>query len=309
MNTGNDPLITRRGFCVGTAGLALTPAWSGAAESGMHQRSIPSSDESLPVIGLGTSDVFDVGSGAAERAPLSEVLKILLDAGGKLLDTSPMYGRAEEVAGELIAPVRARPRMFIATKVWTRQGREAGLQQVETSMRLLNAPQLDLVQVHNLLDLDTQLASLRRLKDEQKIRYLGVTHYTVASQADLVSVLRREKLDFVQLNYSIVTRAAEQRLLPLAAERGVATLVNRPFEDGALFDRVRGKPLPSWAGEIGCQSWAQFFLKFIVSHPAVTCVIPATAKPHHMRDNVRAGTGPMPDAATRERMAQHVASL
>ncbi len=274
----------------------------------MRERPIPATGEKLPVIGLGTSNVFDVGSDSADRAPLREVLGLLIAAGGKLLDTSPMYGRAEEVAGDLSAAARARPRMFIATKVWTR-GREAGLQQIETSMRLLRAPQLDLVQVHNLLDLDTHLASLRRLKEQEKIRYLGITHYTIAAQDDLAAVIRREPLDFVQLNYSIATRDAEQRLLPLAAEREVATLINRPFEDGALFGRVRGKPLPPWAGEIGCETWAQFFLKFIVSHPAVTCVIPATAKPNHMRDNLAAGRGPMPDARMRERMAQHFASL
>ncbi len=303
--------LTRRGFCLGAAGLtglAITPAWAAGEESAMLQRAIPASGELLPVIGLGTSNVFDVGSDPDDRAPLQEVLGLLLGAGGKLLDTSPMYGRAEEVAGDLSAAARARPRMFIATKVWTR-GREAGLQQIETSMRLLRAPQLDLVQVHNLLDLDTHLASLRRLQEQEKVRYVGITHYTVASQDDLAAIIRREPLDFVQLNYSIATREAEQRLLPLAAERKVATLINRPFEDGALFGRVRGKPLPPWAGEIGCASWAQFFLKFIISHPAVTCVIPATAKPQHMRDNLAAGRGEMPDAKMRERMAQYVANL
>jgi len=307
-----EPQFTRRSFCraLGAAGTlaAATPAWARDAESDMHQRPIGSTSEPLPVIGLGTSNVFDVGSGPAERAPLAQVLEILLAAGGSVLDTSPMYGRSEEVAGDLIAKLQERPRMFLATKVWTR-GREAGLQQIETSMRLLKSPKLDLIQVHNLLDLDTHLATLRQLKEQQRVRYLGVTHYTVASHADLESVIRREQLDFVQFNYSIVTRDAEERLLPLAAERRVATLINRPFEDGALFARVRGKPLPPWAAEIDCTSWAQFFLKFIVSHPAVTCVIPATAKPDHVRDNVRGGQGKMPDHKMRERMAQHVASL
>lgn len=274
----------------------------------MHERPIPATGERLPVIGLGTSDVFDVGKSAAEREPLEEVLRIQLQAGGSLLDTSPMYGNSEEVAGDLIAKLQFHPKMFLATKVWTR-GREAGMQQIENSMRLLKSTRLDLIQVHNLLDLDVHLKTLRALKEQQRIRYVGITHYTVASQTDLAAVIEREPLDFVQLNYSIVTRNAEQRLLPLAAEKKVATLINRPFEDGALFGRVRGKPLPPWAAEIDCTSWAQFFLKFIVSHPAVTCVIPATAKPHHMSDNVKGGLGRLPDAKMREQMAKHVADL
>lgn len=274
----------------------------------MLKRRIPSSGEELPVIGLGTSGVFDVGGSTSERAPLMAVLKTLVGAGGSLLDTSPMYNRSEAVSGDLIAALELRERMFVATKVWTR-GKEEGLEQIATSMRLLKSPKLDLVQVHNLLDLNTQLANVRALKEQGKVRYSGITHYTVASHNDLAGVIQREPVDFVQLNYSIATRQAEQRLLPLATERQVAVLVNRPFEDGALFARVRGKPLPAWAAEIDCASWAQFFLKFIVSHPAVTCAIPATANPDHMADNVRAGHGRLPDDKMRERMAAHVASL
>ncbi len=303
---------SRRQFCqalsAGAAMAAWTPASQLQAETAMLKRKIPSTGEELPVIGLGTSGVFDVGGSSAERAPLTEVLKILTDTGGSLLDTSPMYNRAEAVSGDLVAAQDLRDRMFIATKVWTR-GKDAGLQQIETSMRLLKTAKLDLVQVHNLLDLQTQLTNVRDLKSAGKVRYTGITHYTVASHTDLESVIRSEPVDFVQLNYSIVTRQAEQRLLPLAAERKVAVLVNRPFEDGALFARVRGKPLPAWATEIDCESWAQFFLKFIVSHPAITCVIPATARPDHMADNVRAGLGKMPDDKMRERMAAHVAAL
>jgi aryl-alcohol dehydrogenase-like predicted oxidoreductase len=303
---------SRRAFCrsIGAAAalVAVAPARANSEDSGMISRAIPSTGERLPVVGLGTSGVFDVGRDPAGRAPLQDVLDILVGSGGSLLDTSPMYGRAEEVAGDLIAGQGLRRRMFLATKVWTR-GRAAGVEQIETSMRLLRSPTLDLVQVHNLVDLDTQLATLSEFKRQGRIRYLGVTHYTVASHADLERVMEREPLDFVQFNYSIGTRAAEARLLPLAAERKVAVLVNRPFEDGALFDRVRGRPLPPWAAEIDCDSWAQFFLKFILGHPAVTCVIPATAKPRHMRDNAAAGRGRMPDAAMRERMAQYVASL
>jgi diketogulonate reductase-like aldo/keto reductase len=302
----------RRTFCqaIGAAAAlaAVAPARGEIDPAGMLTRAIPSTGESLPVIGLGTSGVFDVGADPAERAPLQDVLDILVGSGGSLLDTSPMYGRAEEVAGDLIAAQQLRSRMFLATKVWTR-GREAGLEQIETSMKRLQSPRLDLVQVHNLVDLDTQLATLRQLKEQGRVRYLGVTHYTVASHDDLERVLKKEQLDFVQLNYSIGTRDAEARLLPLAAERKVAVLVNRPFEDGAIFSRVRGQALPAWAAEIDCESWAQFFLKFIVSHPSVTCVIPATAKPRHMRDNAAAGHGRMPDAQMRERMAKYLASL
>ena len=274
----------------------------------MLKRRIPSTAEELPVIGLGTSGVFDVGGGSSERAPLAEVLNILTSGGGALLDTSPMYGRAEAVAGDLIAAQNLRARMFVATKVWTR-GKDSGLQQIENSMRLLKVSKLDLVQVHNLLDLQTQLANVRELKQQGKVRYVGVTHYTAASHADLAELMRKEPLDFVQFNYSIATRDAEQLLLPLAVEHKVAVLINRPFEDGALFSRTRGKALPEWAAEIDCTSWSQFFLKFIVSHPAVTCVIPATANPVHMRDNIAAGHGRIPDGTMRERMAAYVASL
>jgi diketogulonate reductase-like aldo/keto reductase len=306
---------SRRDFCkavvVGAAGAAvaaLVPQTLPGAETAMLKRKIPSTGEELPVIGLGTSGVFDVGGGSTERAPLSEVLDILTSAGGTLLDTSPMYGRAEAVSGDLIASLSPRPRIFVATKVWTR-GKDAGLQQIENSMRLLKVSKLDLVQVHNLLDLPTQLENLRALKQQGKVRYIGITHYTVASHADLEDLIRKEPLDFVQFNYSIATREAEQRLLPLAAERKVATLINRPFEDGALFSRTRGKELPGWAADIDCTSWGQFFLKFIVSHPAVNCVIPATANPAHMHNNVAAGQGRLPDEKMRERMALYVANL
>lgn len=304
--------LSRREFCqaitTGAAVTALAPRSLIAAENAMLMRKIPSTGEELPVIGLGTSDVFDVGGGSSERAPLMEVLKILTESGGSVLDTSPMYNRAEAVSGDLMAALDVRIRMFVATKVWTR-GKDEGLAQIATSMRLLKSPKLDLVQVHNLLDLGTQLANVRALKDQGKVRYIGITHYTVGSHTELESAIRREPLDFVQFNYSIVTRQAEQRLLPAAAERKVAVLINRPFEDGALFDRVRGKLLPDWAADIDCASWGNIFLKFIISHPAVTCVIPATSKPQHMMANVRAGQGRMPDAEMRERMAQHVANL
>ena len=303
--------FTRRRFCQAVAACAAIPGLAAAGTStvnSMLTRRIPSSGELLPVIGLGTSDVFDVGTDEAARAPLAQVLKILLEAGGSLLDTSPMYGRAEGVSGELVAAAGARARMFLATKVWT-TGKAEGLRQIEDSMRLLKTGVLDLVQVHNLVDLATQLANVRALKEAGKLRYTGITHYTVAAHAELERVIGREALDFVQFNYSIVTRDAEQRLLPLAAERKVAVLVNRPYEDGALFARVRGKPLPEWAAEFGCTSWGQFFLKFIVSHPAVSCVIPATSNPRHMLDNAAAGHGRLPEQPMREKMAAYFAAL
>lgn len=264
-------------------------------------RTIPSSRETLPVIGLGTWQTFDVGGGA-ERAPLRQVLQRFVALGGRVVDSSPMYGRAEAVVGELAEALGLRDRLFLATKVWT-SGREAGLAQMEESRRRFRTPRLDLLQVHNLVDWRTHLATLRDWQRAGRIRYTGVTHYTASAHDDLEQVLRSEPLDFVQLNYSLVEREAERRLLPLAAERGVAVLVNRPFAEGALFRRVRGQALPSWAAELGCASWAQLFLKWIVAHPAVTCVLPATRRPEHLEDNMQAGLGPLPDAAQRERIA------
>lgn len=302
----NQVRCTRRILCqslaAGAAAAASGVPLFARAESTMLRRSIPATGEALPVIGLGTSDVFDVGGGSAERAPLAEVLRALVDGGGSLLDTSPMYGRAEAVVGELAEALGLRDRLFLATKVWT-SGREAGLAQMEESRRRFRTPRLDLLQVHNLVDWRTHLATLRDWQRAGRIRYTGVTHYTASAHDDLEQVLRSEPLDFVQLNYSLVEREAERRLLPLAAERGVAVLVNRPFAEGALFRRVRGQALPSWAAELGCASWAQLFLKWIVAHPAVTCVLPATRRPEHLEDNMQAGQGPLPDAAQRERIA------
>jgi aryl-alcohol dehydrogenase-like predicted oxidoreductase len=265
------------------------------------QRRIPSSGEQLPIIGLGTSQTFEVGASAAEREPRRAVLEAFFAAGGRLIDTSPMYSTAEQVLGDLLTP-EMHARAFLATKVWTR-GARAGVEQMRHSGALLRSERLDLIQVHNLLDLDTQLATLREWKAAGRVRYLGVTHYTVSGQADLERVVSRERLDFVQLNYSPVTRAAERRLLPLAAERGVAVLVNRPFEDGALFAKVRGKPLPALAAEVEAASWGQLILKFIASHPAVTCIIPATASVAHLKDNLAGGVGRLPDQRQREQIA------
>ena len=275
-----------------------TPAPMGA----MLSREIPSSGEMLPVIGLGTSRTFDVGRSAAERAPLEEVMSSFVGLGGKLVDSSPMYGNAEEVVGDLAAKLGLRPRLFLATKVWT-SGKQAGIDQMEDSMRKLRSERIDLMQVHNLLDVDAHLDTLQAWKRESRISYIGVTHYTASAQPEVARIVAARPLDFIQINYSVAERDAEQRLFPLARDRGVAVIVNRPFGAGGLLRRVAGRPLPPWAADIDCASWAQLLLKFVVSHPAVTCAIPATSKAAHLRDNMRAGFGRLPDQELRERIA------
>jgi len=268
----------------------------------MLTRPIPSSGEALPVVGLGTYQVFDVGTARAARAPLAEVLRILFEAGGTVVDSSPMYGRAEGVAGDLLAePGQAGP-AFIATKVWT-EGRARGIARMRESLGLLRAETIALMQIHNLVDWQTQLATLRDWKAAGTIRYIGITHYTPSAFAELEDVIEATRPDFVQLPYSIVVRDAERRLLDVAAANNVAVMVNRPYEGGGLFGKTRGRKLPGWAADFDCQSWGQFFLKYLLGHPAVTCVIPATARPGHMADNVAAGQGGLPDAETRARMA------
>ena len=274
----------------------------------MLQRAIPSSGEKLPVIGLGTWQTFDVGSSASERAPLEEVLAAFVKHGGRLIDSSPMYGHAEAVVGDLVAKLKLRESLFLATKVWTR-GKAAGIQSMERSLELMQTQRMDLMQVHNLVDVQAHLATLREWKQQGRVRYIGITHYTAGSHAEVARVLEREPVDFVQINYSLMEREADDRVLPVARERGVAVLVNRPLGGGGLFARVRGKPLPDWAREFDCSSWAQFFLKWIVAHPAVTCAIPATSKLAHLADNMAAGIGRLPDEKTRQRMVEAVASL
>jgi diketogulonate reductase-like aldo/keto reductase len=274
----------------------------------MIKRPIPRTGESLPVIGLGTWQTFDVGPGKAEREPLRQVVADFIKLGGSLVDSSPMYGRSEAVVGDLAAELKAHKKLFLATKVWT-SGREEGIRQMEQSLAKLRASRVDLMQVHNLVDYRTHLATLRRWKEQERVRYIGVTHYTESAYDDLAKVIQSEELDFVQLNYSVAERTAERRLLPLAAERGLAVLVNRPFAAGGLFRRVSSHPLPAWAAEIDCTSWGQLFLKFVISHPAVTCAIPATSKVQHLRDNMQAGVGRLPDAKMREQMARSVAEI
>nr|HET7860175.1 aldo/keto reductase [Caldimonas sp.] len=259
----------------------------------MQTRPIPSTREPLPVIGCGTYVGFDQAPGSSGYAELPGVVDALLDAGGKVLDSSPMYGRAEQTTGELLAASGRRGEAFVATKVWTR-GRDEGIRQMENSMRLLKVDRIDLMQVHNLVDWRTQLSTLRRWKEAGRVRYLGITHYTSSAYPEVESVLRSERLDFLQIDYALDDRAAERRILPLAAERGVAVIVNMPFGGGGLLRALLARPLPPWAAEIGCASWAQVLLKFVLSHPAVTCAIPGTRRRGHMEDNVRAGFGDAP---------------
>lgn len=270
----------------------------------MLNRPIPSTGEQLPVIGLGTWQTFDVGSDRAALNQRKEVLAFLLEGGGKVIDTSPMYGRAEAVVGTLLAEMGVRDATFLATKVWT-SGEAAGIAQMKASAAKLQSPVIDLMQIHNLLDWRTHLKTLRAWKEQKKFRYIGITHYTDPALEDLAAIIRAERIDFVQFGYSIASRAAEARLLPLCVERGMAVLINQPFDSGSLFGKVKGKALPEWATEIGCTSWSQLFLKYILGHPAVTCVIPGTARADHMRDNLDAGRGRLPDAAERKRMAEY----
>jgi len=272
----------------------------------MHSRKIPATGELLPVVGCGTWQTFDVGPSPAERAPRAEVLKALFEAGGSVIDSSPMYGRAEAVVGDLLAEAGTRDKAFLATKVWT-SGRDAGIAQMQQSMKRLQSDRIDLMQVHNLVDWKTHLPTLKAWKAEKRLRYIGVTHYTESAHGELEAVMKAERWDFVQLNYALDDRAVEKRLLPLAQERGIAVLVNQPFGGGGLLRKLLPRPLPGWAGEIGCTSWAQLLLKFVLAQPAVTCVIPGTSRPEHMRDNIQAGLGAYPDAKLLDRMAREIA--
>jgi diketogulonate reductase-like aldo/keto reductase len=273
----------------------------------MLTRLIPRSQQPLPALGLGTWQTFDAASPAAYPT-LLQTLQVLRAHGASVIDSSPMYGRAEQVVGELTARLPQPEQYFYATKVWT-QGHRAGVEQLEASLRKLQRPRLDLLQIHNLVDWQTHLPTLCEWQQAGRVRYLGITHYLDTMHPELERVLRAERLDFVQFNYSIVDRHAEQRLLPAAAELGVATLINRPFGEGRLLQRLRGQALPPWAAELGIGSWPQFLLKFLLAHPAVTCVIPGTSSPEHLADNLQAAQGELPDAATREKMAAYVRGL
>ncbi len=301
----NELQLSRRQFVstvsAAIASLLLTPWPLKATNPAMLRKTIPGTAESLPVIGLGSSRTFNVDSGAPVIADFVTLIQEFFALGGELIDSSPMYGSAEQIIGILLNQADVRDRVFAATKVWT-DGKQAGIQQMERSAQQWGIDRFELMQIHNLRDWQTHLKTLKTWKAEGKIRYLGITTSHGRSHRELETLLRQEPFDFVQLSYNIEDRSVENRLLPLAADRGIAVLVNRPYQRGSLFRAVKGKPLPDWAGEFDCRSWGQFFLKYIVSHPAVTCVIPATTKIHHLQDNMGAGLGRQPDTALRKKM-------
>ena len=272
----------------------------------MIKRIIPSSGEELPVIGIGTWQVFDV-NGDKYRV-VENVLDVLHKGGGTLIDTSPMYAKAEKAIGDVTSGMETGDDFFYATKVWT-NGAEQGIRQMQASMEKMQRETIDLVQIHNLVDWKTHLAHLRKWKEEGKIRYIGITHYKDEHHEDLERVMKAEKPDFVQFNYSITDRHAEKRLLDAARDLGIATIINRPFGSGNLFHLVKGKPLPVWAKENGIENWPAYFLKYIIAHPAVTCVIPATANPDHQVDNVKASSGPLPDQNLQKKMVEYLKNL
>jgi diketogulonate reductase-like aldo/keto reductase len=292
----------RRALLAALAAAAVNPA---LAQSRLMTKPIPSSGEPLPVIGLGTWQSFDV---RGDTGPLRDVLKRFSQMGGRVIDSSPMYGAAETVVGDLTSGLGLREKLFMATKVWT-SGRNEGIRQMETSFKRMQVERMDLMQIHNLVDAETHSATLREMKSAGRVRYIGITHYTASAYSEVERWLTTEPFDFLQINYSLAEREAERRLFPLCRERKVAVLVNRPFAEGGLFRKVKGKPLPPWAGDIGVASWAQFFLKWIVSHPAVTCAIPGTGNAGHMKDNLGAGQGALPDEETRRRMTDYFSGL
>lgn len=275
----------------------------------MIERRVPSTGEMVPAVGLGTWQVFDVAGDAAGTGAARETLRAFVAGGGRVVDSSPMYGSAEAVTGQVAADLGVGDRLFVATKVWT-SGRQAGVRQMEESLRRLRVSRVDLMQVHNLVDVETHLATLGAWKAAGRVRLVGITHYHAGAHAELERLVRRGGLDAVQINYSLAEPEAGDRLLPAAADAGVAVVVNRPFATAAMFRTVRGRPLPEWArAEAGCASWGQFFLRWVLGHPAVTCVIPATHDPGHVADNLAAATDPLPDAAMRRRMADHFRAL
>jgi len=294
-------------IAVGSASITFPISTFGMSES-ILKRAIPSSGEKIGVVGLGTYQTFDVGRSEATREPLREVLKVLVKNGGNLVDSSPMYGSSEKVVGDLTKELDLQDPIFYATKVWT-TGESQGKTQMQSSMKKMGANPMDLMQIHNLQDWKTHLRTLYDWKSKGWVRYIGITHYVNSAHDDLERIIKSENIDFVQMNYSIVDRNAERSLLSTASEHGVAVLTNRPYAGGALFGIVKGKELPEWAVDFDCKSWGQFFLKYLLSNPAVTCVIPGTSKARHMADNMGAGLGLMPDSSQRKRMRNFINSI
>lgn len=294
--------LTRRQTIACLASIAGFPIFAQMARTqSLLKRVIPSTGESIPAIGVGTWQTFDVGTSATDRAPLLDVLRKMIELGATVIDSSPMYGNSEGVVGDLSTQANVNDKLFVATKVWT-TGEQAGIDQMNRSFNLLKREKMDLMQIHNLVDWQTHLKTLRRWKDQGKIRYIGITHYTDGAHTTLAKILKEHPIDFVQANYNLLDTNAELELLPVAQERKVAVIANRPFEEGSLFRMAKGKEVPAWAKEFGCESWAQFFLKFILSHPSVTVAIPGTSKVAHLLDNLGATQGRLPDAREREKM-------
>ncbi|MDE0154923.1 MAG: aldo/keto reductase [Gammaproteobacteria bacterium] len=301
--------LSRRNFikhaCALPAAVGVMPGMLSAMTNDVIKRVIPSSGEEISIMGMGTYSTF---SHSTPLEQLGEVMQAFFDHGGQMIDSSPMYGPAEGIVGELLKTTQNTAGYFAATKVWT-DGREAGIRQMNESMRLMGVETMDLMQIHNLRDWKVHLKTLKEWKEQGRIRYLGITTSHGRYHDELETIMKTEPLDFVQLTYSAANRLTDERLLPLAHDRGIATIINRPYQGGSLFRKVRGKPLPDWAGEIDCTSWGQFFLKFIAGHPAVTCIIPATSKVRHILDNMAGGTGRVPDAAQRKRMIDYLEAL
>lgn len=294
-------------LAVGTAGLSL-PAFGFQTRGQIMKRAIPSTGEKIGVVGVGTWQTFDVGSSESARQPLREVLKIMVEGGGNVIDSSPMYGSSEKVVGDLTQELNLEDPIFYATKVWT-TGESRGKSQMQSSMNKMQANPMDLMQIHNLQDWRTHIKTLYDWKERGLIRYIGITHYVNSAHDELERIVKSENIDFLQVNYSINSRNAERTLLPAARDKGVAVITNMPYSSGSLFRKTRGKELPKWASEFDCNSWGQFFLKYLISNPAVTCVIPGTSKPHHMKDNMGAGYGRLPNASHQEKMRELIDSI
>ena len=303
--------LTRRQFIATGAAIAsslILPATAFASTSTVIKKKIPKSGEALPVIGMGTSRTFENGSDPQLISTLKDVTQAFFDLGGGMIDSSPMYGSAQQILGQILPQISHKKMLFAATKVWT-DGRQNGIDQMELSRQLWGIERFDLMQIHNLVDWETHLQTLQRMKAEGHIRYIGITTSHGRFHDDLQSMLRKHDFDFLQLSYNIAEREVEQPLLSIAQDKGIAIIVNRPYQRGSLFRKVKGKTLPDFAQEFDCHSWGQFFLKFVVSHPAVHCAIPATSKVHHMQDNMQAGTGRLPDAGQRQQMIRYFESL
>jgi diketogulonate reductase-like aldo/keto reductase len=306
------PDIARRTLlkviCTAAALLNMPPGIAQTAGSRRIVKKIPGTGEELMAVGMGTSRTFDAGDDTELRAQLQEVLQTFFDQGGQVIDTSPMYGTAETVVGDLLRRVTHKDKLFAATKVWI-YGREAGIKQMKSSMEKMGVTVMDLMQIHNMRDWKTHIKTLREWKDKGNIRYFGITTSHGRDHEELVKIMKNENPDFVQFSYSLGNRDAEKDIFPVAADKNIATLINRPFQAGTLFSKVKGKPLPGWAAEIDCSSWAQVFLKYIISHDHSTCVIPATSRVSHMLDNMAAGYGRLPDADLRLRIEKDFTKL